>query len=45
MAICLKHGVAVRDLDYVQIHPTTLYTKKRRRRFLFESCAARERCF
>ena len=34
VAICLKHGVAVRDLDYVQIHPTTLYTKKRGRRFL-----------
>ncbi len=34
VAICLKHGIAVRDLDYVQIHPTTLYTKRRGRRFL-----------
>jgi len=24
----------VRDIDYIQIHPTTLYTKKRGRRFL-----------
>lgn len=34
VAICLKHGVQVKDVDYVQIHPTTLYTKKRGRRFL-----------
>ena len=34
VAICLKHKIAVRDIDYIQIHPTTLYTKKRGRRFL-----------
>lgn len=34
VAICLKHGVAVENVDYIQIHPTTLYTKKRGRRFL-----------
>ncbi len=34
VAICLKHGVKTRDVDYIQIHPTTLYTKKRGRRFL-----------
>ena len=34
VAIALKHGVAVENVDYIQIHPTTLYTKKRGRRFL-----------
>lgn len=34
VAVCLKHGVAVDHADYVQIHPTTLYTAKRGRRFL-----------
>lgn len=34
LAICLRHGVAVEHLDYIQIHPTTLYTQKRGRRFL-----------
>jgi L-aspartate oxidase len=26
VAICLKHGVAVDNINYIQIHPTTLYT-------------------
>lgn len=26
VAICLKHGVAVDHINYIQIHPTTLYT-------------------
>ncbi len=30
----LAHGVAADHLDYVQFHPTTLYTKSRGRRFL-----------
>lgn len=34
VAVCAKHGVKLRDVDYIQIHPTTLYTKKRGRRFL-----------
>lgn len=34
VAICLKRGVEVENVDYIQIHPTTLYTKKRGRRFL-----------
>lgn len=32
--IAKKHGVRLEHLDYVQIHPTTLYSKKTRRRFL-----------
>ncbi|MDE6373564.1 MAG: FAD-dependent oxidoreductase [Clostridia bacterium] len=34
LAICLNHGVAVDHINYIQIHPTTLYSKKRGRRFL-----------
>ncbi len=34
LAICLDHGVAVDHINYIQIHPTTLYSKKRGRRFL-----------
>ena len=32
--IAKKHGVRLEHLDYVQIHPTTLYSKKPGRRFL-----------
>lgn len=34
LGIALKHGIAVEHLDYIQIHPTTLYSKKPGRRFL-----------
>ena len=34
LAVCLRHGVAVDHADYVQFHPTTLYTAGRGRRFL-----------
>lgn len=35
LAISLKHGVKLQNINYVQIHPTTLYTKKHEdRRFL-----------
>lgn len=34
LAIGLKHGVQMEHLDYVQIHPTTLYSKTPGRRFL-----------
>ncbi|MCQ5056402.1 FAD-binding protein, partial [Agathobaculum butyriciproducens] len=29
-----KHGIRLEHTDYVQIHPTTLYSKKPGRRFL-----------
>lgn len=32
--IAQKHGIRMEHLDYVQIHPTTLYSKKKGRRFL-----------
>lgn len=34
LAVCLKHGVELEHVDYIQIHPTTLYSPKRGRRFL-----------
>lgn len=34
LAIALKHGIRLEHLNYVQIHPTTLYTKNRGRSFL-----------
>ena len=34
LAIALKHNIKVKDMDYVQIHPTSLYTDKPGRAFL-----------
>ncbi len=34
LAIALKHGIALKDIDYIQIHPTTFYGKKGGREFL-----------
>ncbi len=34
LAISIKHGVELLNPDYVQIHPTTLYSTKKGRRFL-----------
>lgn len=34
VAICLKRGVAVDNINYIQIHPTTLYSEKAGRSFL-----------
>lgn len=33
-AIAMKHGIELENLNYIQIHPTTLYSKKEGRRFL-----------
>lgn len=33
-ALALKHGIELQDISYIQIHPTTLYSKKSGRRFL-----------
>lgn len=30
LAICLKHHIELENIDYIQIHPTTLYSKKRK---------------
>lgn len=34
LGIALEHGIKLRNPDYVQIHPTTLYTEKKGRSFL-----------
>ena len=34
IAVAQKHGVKLKNVDYVQIHPTTLYSEKRGRAFL-----------
>ena len=34
LAFALKHGVDLKNIDYIQIHPTTLYSKKDGRVFL-----------
>ncbi len=34
LAIALKYGIKLRNIDYIQIHPTTLYSKKHGREFL-----------
>ncbi len=34
IALALKHGIKLQHIDYIQIHPTTLYTEKEGREFL-----------
>ncbi len=34
LAVCIDRGVAVDRINYIQVHPTSLYSKKRGRRFL-----------
>ncbi len=34
LALSIRHNIALKDIDYIQIHPTTLYSKKGGRAFL-----------
>lgn len=34
LAVAMKHGVELENIDYIQIHPTTLFSHKPGRRFL-----------
>ena len=34
LALALKYNIKLKNIDYIQIHPTTLYTKKLGREFL-----------
>lgn len=34
LAVALKHNIKLQHIDYIQIHPTTLFTKKNGREFL-----------
>lgn len=45
IAIAKKHGIRLEHLDYVQIHPTTLYSQKRGRRFLISESVRGEGAF
>lgn len=29
VAVAIRHGIALKDIDYVQIHPTTFYSEKK----------------
>lgn len=42
LEIARKHGVELEHLDYVQFHPTTLYTQKPGRKFLISESARGE---
>lgn len=43
LAIALKHNVKIKDLSYIQIHPTALYSKhKDKRRFLISEAVRGE---
>ncbi len=34
LAVAMKHGIELENIDYIQIHPTTLFSHKPGRRFL-----------
>lgn len=34
LALSLRHNIRLQNINYVQIHPTTLYSKRKERRFL-----------
>ncbi len=34
LGVCMEHNIRLENIDYVQIHPTTLYASTRGRRFL-----------
>lgn len=34
LALALKYGIKLKNIDYIQIHPTSLYTEKPGRKFL-----------
>lgn len=42
VAIAIKNNIAVKDIHYIQIHPTTLYSQKDGRRFLISEAVRGE---
>lgn len=42
LAIALRHHIALQDIHYIQIHPTTLYSKEQGRRFLISEAVRGE---
>lgn len=45
IAIALKRDIEVENLNYIQIHPTTLFSKKKGRRFLISESVRGEGAF
>lgn len=45
VALALKHDIEVHHMNYIQIHPTTLYSKKKGRRFLISEAVRGEGAF
>lgn len=45
LAIALKHDIELLNVDYIQIHPTTLYSRKPGRRFLISESVRGEGAF
>ncbi len=42
IAIAIKHGIETKDIGYIQIHPTTLFTEEKERSFLISESARGE---
>ena len=42
VAIAIKNSIKVEDISYIQIHPTTLYSKKKGKRFLISEAVRGE---
>ncbi|MGL4345600.1 MAG: L-aspartate oxidase [Cellulosilyticaceae bacterium] len=42
IALALKYSVKLRDMNYIQIHPTALYTQRQTRRFLISEAVRGE---
>ncbi|MGL4798889.1 MAG: L-aspartate oxidase [Cellulosilyticaceae bacterium] len=42
LAIALRHHIPLKDVHYIQIHPTTLYTREKGRRFLISEAVRGE---
>jgi L-aspartate oxidase len=42
LSIALRHNIEMQHIDYIQIHPTVLYSKKRGRRFLISEAVRGE---
>lgn len=42
LAIAMKHGIALENIQYIQIHPTVLYTQNQGRRFLISEAVRGE---